>query len=429
MEDYELPIPAHDLPDLGPEYEGVHVAVVGGWVRDYSDEAVPADEDLVVMGETPESMREHGFIEAYSEQTETFNVFVDSQQREVALARTETSTGNGYHDFTVEPIVPDVSPEQALREDLRRRDFTVNSMAVWVQAPDSDAAPGELVDPHDGREDLQTGTLRATSEQSFAHDPLRVLRGARFAASHHLELTNRTCELMREAAANLDRLPNERIRMEIEKTFKTTSQPSVFFATLDTVLSPASRPDPILDWRIGLDDLAKSGRIGRAIKRREHDAELTGFTALGTFTSPHQAAQLADHLMCSFEQRRALLDGADYVHELRRGLNSTHLLLARDETLSLDRVVDVAASIQDTRPETNPFDEERAREMVAAADAAVENVTGKDLIEAGYDPDELGAEFGLKLRRARAAYMDAVAGAFASVHTDSEVWARVSGES
>lgn len=98
--------------------------VVGGAVRDAVLGLEPNDLDFVVVGETPETMEARGFqpIEASS-----FPVFHDSEHEEWALARTEEKTGDGYTGFEV--FTDDVT----LEEDLRRRDLTINSMALRVK--------------------------------------------------------------------------------------------------------------------------------------------------------------------------------------------------------------------------------------------------------------------------------------------------------
>lgn len=98
--------------------------VVGGAVRDTLLSDVPNDLDFVVVGESRESMRERGYedLEATS-----FPVLHDSEHEEWALARTEQKDGVGYDGFEV------FTDDMSLEEDLRRRDLTINSMALRVK--------------------------------------------------------------------------------------------------------------------------------------------------------------------------------------------------------------------------------------------------------------------------------------------------------
>ncbi len=101
----------------------------------------------------------------------------------------------------------------SLDADLRRRDLTVNSMALRLSA-------AELLDPHGGLDDLAHRRLRATSEASFADDPLRVLRLARFVVElPSFAVDPKTVALARAAAPGLERVAAERIREELRAIF------------------------------------------------------------------------------------------------------------------------------------------------------------------------------------------------------------------
>src|SRR2546427_10576194 len=117
---------------------------VGGSVRDELLGRTVADHDYVVVGATPEAMRDLGFRPVGKD----FPVFLHPKtHEEYALARTERKSGRGYKGFTVY-ATPDVS----LEEDLKRRDLTINAMAK-----DED---GKLIDPFGGKKDLEAGVLR-----------------------------------------------------------------------------------------------------------------------------------------------------------------------------------------------------------------------------------------------------------------------------
>ena len=105
---------------------------------------------------------------------------------ELAPPRREVSTGPGRHDFDIV-----VDPAAPVEEDLARRDFTVNAMARRL-------ADGSLVDPYGGQADLEARTLRTVSRNSFAEDPLRLVRGLRFVSSLGLEPDDSTVAQMRE---------------------------------------------------------------------------------------------------------------------------------------------------------------------------------------------------------------------------------------
>ena len=118
---------------------------------------------------------------------------------EFAPPRKEVSTGPGRHDFE---IVAD--PSLSVEDDMRRRDFTVNAIARRLST-------GELVDPLDGRRDLEQRILRTVSPQSFAEDPLRLVRALRFVSQLGLEPDESTLRQMREEAGAIQLVSGERI--------------------------------------------------------------------------------------------------------------------------------------------------------------------------------------------------------------------------
>ncbi len=118
---------------------------------------------------------------------------------EFAPPRKEVSTGPGRHDFE---IVADA--ELSVEDDMRRRDFTVNAMAKRL-------ATGELVDPLDGRGDLDRRVLRAVSPTSFAEDPLRLVRALRFVSQLDFDLEESTARQMHDEAAAVKLVSGERI--------------------------------------------------------------------------------------------------------------------------------------------------------------------------------------------------------------------------
>lgn len=201
---------------------------VGGAVRDRLLGREANDIDYVIVGESVEDMLSYGFEQVHVGNNEQV-VFLDvdgiiedraegEEAAEIALARREQSTGEGYNDFEFE--VENVS----LREDLRRRDLTINAMA---EDPDT----GEVIDPFGGQEDLEAGVVRHVSE-AFAEDPLRVIRAARFAARFDFEVADETLDLMGGLAPKLEAVANERISGELVKAMKQAESPRRFFDVL-----------------------------------------------------------------------------------------------------------------------------------------------------------------------------------------------------
>lgn len=195
----------------------VEIYKVGGAVRDQLLGLKPTDTDYVVVGATKKYMQEHGFLEVGRD----FPVYLHPITRdEYALARFERKSGRGHLAFTFE-----TNEFVSLVDDLKRRDITINAMALDKS--------NKLIDPFNGKKDLANKIIRHVSP-SFNEDPLRVLRVARFAARFNFNVAKETLALMQDIAKNGEilELSNERINSEIAKALMTTHIIN-FFAILD----------------------------------------------------------------------------------------------------------------------------------------------------------------------------------------------------
>ena len=190
--------------------------VVGGAVRDQLLGLPVADRDYVVVGSTPEQMQARGFRPVGKD----FPVFLHPQtQEEYALARTERKTAPGYRGFHFH-----AAPDVTLEQDLARRDLTINAMAL--------AEDGSIINPFNGRADLQARLLRHVSP-AFVEDPVRILRLARFAARFDFAVAAETMTLMRNMveSGEVDALVPERVWQELAKGLMGP-KPSRMFTTL-----------------------------------------------------------------------------------------------------------------------------------------------------------------------------------------------------
>jgi len=193
--------------------------LVGGAVRDRLLDYPVKERDWLVVGETVDAMLARGFRPVGKD----FPVFLHPEtHEEYALARTERKTAPGYKGFAVY-----AAPDVTLEDDLRRRDLTINAMAI--------GSDGLLVDPFNGQQDLQSRILRHVSP-AFSEDPVRILRVARFTARYaHLgfKVAEETRQLMQDMAASgeADHLVAERVWAELHKAL-TEATPSAFFQTL-----------------------------------------------------------------------------------------------------------------------------------------------------------------------------------------------------
>ncbi len=206
-------VPAYPVPDYGLrvlrviEDAGFEAWVVGGWVRDALLGAPMHDVDVTTSApwqETERVLRAAG-IEVHETGTAhgTVTAVVEGMPVEVTTYRVEGTYSDRRHPDEVR-FVRDV------REDLARRDFTVNAMAYH---PDRG-----LLDLFGGREDLTRGVVRAVGDpyRRFEEDALRVLRAVRFACRLGFEVEPRTQAALMACAPELDGIARERVGQEMD---------------------------------------------------------------------------------------------------------------------------------------------------------------------------------------------------------------------
>lgn len=177
------------------------VYLVGGAVRDLLLGRSRSDIDLVVEGDAAALAGRLGAGALSHERFGTAKVRLEGHELDIAAARSETYARPG--------ALPDVRPGADLATDLARRDFTINAMAIPL------AGGAELVDPHGGLLDLEAGLLRVLHDRSFADDPTRALRAARYAARFGFSLEQGTERLL--LATDLSTVSADRRRAELER--------------------------------------------------------------------------------------------------------------------------------------------------------------------------------------------------------------------
>ena len=213
---------------------GYAAYAVGGCVRDSLLGRTAHDWDLCTSALPQQVMELFGTEQCIPTglQHGTVTIKYGGQLYETTTFRTEGSYTDGRHPDEVQ-FVPDV------REDLARRDFTINAMAY-------NEAEG-LVDPFGGQADLQNGLLRAVGEpqQRFTEDALRILRLYRFAARFGFALDSATARAARQLAPHLDCISAERIQEELAKLL-AAPQPGAYLepAVLAVVL-PELTPESL----------------------------------------------------------------------------------------------------------------------------------------------------------------------------------------
>ncbi|MFN2412328.1 MAG: CCA tRNA nucleotidyltransferase [Pyrinomonadaceae bacterium] len=209
---------------------GGRAMLVGGCVRDELMGIEPKDWDVEVYGLETEKLKEilAEFAEEISAASggadksvrvpvnavgEAFTVYKIGNDLDVSIPRRERKTGKGHKGFVIAG-----DPDMSFEEASRRRDFTINAIL-------KDPLTGEIVDPFDGREDIERKILRHVSSETFAEDSLRVLRAAQFAARFEFDIAPETVKICK--TIDVTDLPDERIWGELEKLLLKAEKPSI----------------------------------------------------------------------------------------------------------------------------------------------------------------------------------------------------------
>ncbi|MGM0502682.1 MAG: CCA tRNA nucleotidyltransferase [Bacillota bacterium] len=171
--------------------------LVGGVIRDYLLNKDLEDIDLVVPGAVK------GVAQEFAQQVNGTFVTLDSERKMYRVV-----TSDLVYDFN--SLAGD-----SIEEDLKRRDFTINALALKID--DSKLDKQNLIDPYGGMNDLEEGIIKAVSTDALLDDPLRILRGVRFKAQFGFAIAEKTKELAAAAVDRLQDVANERIKEELLK--------------------------------------------------------------------------------------------------------------------------------------------------------------------------------------------------------------------
>lgn len=387
---------------LGPEFEGIRDRVVaaGGLPRDLLrrellDHDVTIDDvDLVVTGVTPDDLRDRDFKEVHGDE---FPVFIDNDNREVALPRTEEKTSEGYTGFEAFPLSADTPHLEALAKDSERRDLTVNAMFLDIQS-------GKVLDFHGGVDDLREGTIAHVSE-AFVEDPIRVLRAARFSARLDAPVDDETVALMEDVADEIPAVPGERVAIELRKTFKQAKNPRRFFDELRraNALRKAFPEVGALHHQEG-DAFEHTMMVVDEMQDRMPNDQRALFAAL--------AHDLGKHMTPDSELRNHPVHGKDGIRVVesmanRLGLSNEeesamkvasehHMKLHDIGELNVTTLLDLSKSIGKVRPEvlaqlaaadangrvpSSEVDADAIQNRLEKAANVIENVGGREMVE------------------------------------------------
>jgi tRNA nucleotidyltransferase (CCA-adding enzyme) len=200
---------------------GGRAVLVGGFVRDRLLGIESKDYDVEIFGLSPQALTD--LLADFGELVHVGRAFgvvrIKGIDADFSLPRRDSKSGSGHRGFDIV-----FNPELDFAEASRRRDLTVNSIGL-------DPLSGEILDPHNGRQDLERRVLRATDAAHFAEDPLRALRAAQFAA--RLEMVPDAALTALCSQLDLSELPVERIFEELRKLLVKSPKPSLGFEFLN----------------------------------------------------------------------------------------------------------------------------------------------------------------------------------------------------
>ena len=207
------------------EENGFEAFVVGGCVRDIFLKKDPRDWDIATNAK-PEEILKIFPDSVYENEFGTVGIKIKEGEKtidvvEITAYRIESKYSDKRHPN-------EIKFAKTLEEDLSRRDFTINAMAIKLAKSEQIAAKGneyEVIDLYGGREDLKNKIIQAVGEagERFSEDALRMARAVRFAAELDFVIEKKTFEAIKKNAKNLKCISQERIRDELEKIILSPS--------------------------------------------------------------------------------------------------------------------------------------------------------------------------------------------------------------
>lgn len=203
--------------------EGGRTFYVGGYVRDKLLGIDNKDVDIEVHGIDADKL--YSILKTIEKPLTYGNSFgiysLKGHNIDIALPRSEKCIGNKHTDFRI-----DVDPFIGYKKAAKRRDITINALM-------QDVLTDEILDYYHGLDDLKNKIIRHVDDESFIEDPLRVLRIAQFASRFEFTVANETISLCK--SMDLTTLSRERIEEELRKALLKGKKPSIFFDALKEV--------------------------------------------------------------------------------------------------------------------------------------------------------------------------------------------------
>jgi len=223
------------IKELKKTHPTSEIYLVGGSVRDLLLNRKSYDFDFVVRNlsgkELQNFLTTHGKVDLVGK---SFGVFIFTPSIsnlntpiEIALPRIDESFNTGgYHDFNIH-----TKPTLPIEKDLKRRDFTINAMAINIDTCD-------LIDPFNGQKDLEKHLLKSVGnpKKRLKEDYTRMMRGIRFSAQLNFLIEDKTFKAIKKYANKITTIPPERLQTEINKILLSKNVEKSFNLLKDTNL-------------------------------------------------------------------------------------------------------------------------------------------------------------------------------------------------
>jgi len=352
---------------LLPAIEGLEpVYLVGGAVRDLMLGGRSPDLDLAVEGDArvfARALAERiGGAAVEHERFGTATVRTEALSVDLAQTRTETYATPG--------ALPDVAPAP-LAADLRRRDFTINAMAVALRGDEL----GHLHDPCGGRRDLDQKLVRILHDASFLDDPTRLLRAVRYETRLGFRMDPETERLAREAIriGAVKTVSGHRIRDELLDLLGEHEAPSALERIVELGLDKALDPVLEIDVTLAASAALGAGEVGA-------DRVLAVLAAL-VVSAPEELGPWLDWLGLTREQRERVARAARDAQALAEGLGAVELSPSGIHTLLRDEPAEALALALALGVSPEPVLDWSSRLRFVRLD-----INGDDLIAAGVEP-------------------------------------------
>ncbi len=365
---------------------GLRCCLVGGPVRDLLLGQASLDLDVVVEGDAVDVAQALasgcGVRPVVHQGFGTATVEVDVAHIDLVTARAETYERPG--------ALPTVR-RGSIEEDLFRRDFSINAMAVVLNR----VGRGDVVDPHSGRRDLEHGVLRILHGASFIDDATRILRGVRYEQRFGFSFEPCTLGLLGRDMHYLETISGDRVRHEFERTFDEV-EPQYAFRRLDA-LGALAVIDPALrfggDQAEALRSIAEQRLVSDSIR-----------SAMWCVLGWHVDQRSIDRVAARLNLPRRILDplkDCAYLRSVEKALAADSIRPSQVASFLSER--STPALFAARRMLAHPCARERVADYLEHLRFVRSSVNGSTLIEMGFPQ---GPSLGHVLARIRAARLD-----------------------